>query len=125
MRKVPILLAFGLLVACSETRTVASENLSSVPICVEQPFRAALHVDANDPRSVWATNYDTGRDVVVRARPPGRFTFDRSRPTTLLDGEGNLVSFDGEISRTGCFDATRQVVYIGAQDLPDPNRPAG
>ena len=44
--------------------------------CVDQAFRAGLHVDARDPRKVWATDYDTGRDVAVRPRPPGQFVFD-------------------------------------------------
>lgn len=98
-----------------------SEDLA--PVCVEQPFRAELHVDANDPRMVWATHYETGQDIAVQPRGPARFTFDRARPTMLLDGRGNVVSFSGEISLSGCFDAASRTVYVGPGDLPDPNRP--
>jgi hypothetical protein len=104
-------------------QTVETDRPTVAPTCVEQPFRAGLHVDANDPRMVWATNYGTGLDVGVQPRAPGRFTFDRGRPTALLDGGGNLLSFNGEISLTGCFDAARQIVYFGPKDLPDPKRP--
>ena len=116
------MLALGLVAACGESQQHQSESVAVSPACVEQPFRAALHVDANDSRLVWATDYGSGRDVAVQPRPPGRFTFDRGRPTLLLDGTGKLVSFEGEISQTGCFDVVRQVVYFGPQDLPDPNR---
>ena len=91
--------------------------------CVDQAFRAGLHVDARDPRKVWATDYDTGRDVAVRPRPPGQFVFDAARPTVLLDAFGRIVSFDGEITMTGCFDAQSRMLYIGPADVPDPNRP--
>jgi len=90
---------------------------------VEQPFRAELHVDASDPRKVWATEYATGRDVAVRPRASGTFTFDDARPASLLDGEGHLVSFTGEITRSGCFDAANQTLYLWIDDVPDPNRP--
>jgi hypothetical protein len=91
--------------------------------CVDQAFRGGLHVDARDPRKVWATDYDAGRDVAVRPRPPGQFLFDASRPNVLLDAFGRLVSFDGEIAMTGCFDAISRTLYIGPADVPDPNRP--
>ena len=97
--------------------------MSPVATCDEQPFRAELHVDANDVRRVWATDYATGRDVAVRPRPPGAFTFDVARPTLLLDGDGDVLSFAGEISQSGCLDAANRTVYLGARDLPDPNRP--
>lgn len=100
-----------------------SEIVTPTATCVEQPFRAELHVDAHDLRMVWATDYATGRDVAVRPRPPGTFSFDRDRPMSLLDGDGNLLSFSGEISQSGCFDAAGQTVYFGADDLPDPHRP--
>jgi hypothetical protein len=122
MRPCLAVVAVGLLAACGQAQPDQTERVSLALTCVEQTFRAALHVDANDSRLVWATNYNTGGDVAVQPRPPGRFTFDRDRPTLLLDGGGNLVSFDGEISQTGCFDAVRQIVYFGPQDLPDPNR---
>jgi hypothetical protein len=111
-----LMLVAGLLASCGETVLPAQ-------VCVEQPFRAGLHVDASDPRMVWATNYATDEDVLVRPRPPERFTFDRDRPTLLLNGDGDLLSKDGEITRTGCFNASSHTLYIGAQDVPDPNRP--
>jgi hypothetical protein len=124
MRTASLIFAVAVLTACGDAQPDhASEEPS--PACVEQPFRAALHVDAGDPRGSWATDFATGRDLAVRARPPGRFTIDPSRPTELRDGEGKLVSFDGEISATGCVDAVRQIVYLGPNDLPDPNRPGG
>lgn len=92
-------------------------------MCSEQPFRAGLHVDAGDLRKVWATDYAAEEDVVVRPRPPLRFTFDPNDPTVLLDGNGQVVSRDGEITQSGCFDATSRTLYIGAADVPDPNRP--
>ena len=94
-----------------------------VASCVDQPFRAGLHVDARDFRKAWATDYETGRVVAVRPRPPGRFTFDPTRPTVILDAAGNVLSFSGEITQTGCFDAASGVLYIGPGDVPDPNRP--
>lgn len=108
---------------CSNARLDDAAGTDVVVACVEQPFRAELHVDANDRRMVWATYHDTGQDVAVRPRSPARFTFDRTRPTTLLDGGGNVVSFSGEISLSGCFDPASRTVYIGPVDLPDPNRP--
>ena len=108
---------------CGEVATHEPQTVKPTPACLEQPFRAELHVDANDPRIVWATNYATGLDVAVRPRPPARFTFDPARPTTLLDGSGTIVSFSGEISMTGCLDAGTGVVYFGPSDLPNPNRP--
>lgn len=91
--------------------------------CVDQAFRAGLHVDARDPRKVWATDYDAGRDVAVRPRPPGQFVFDASRPNVLLDVFGNFVSSDGAITMSGCFEAQSRTLYIGPADVPDPNRP--
>ena len=118
MRLGVLLIALVVVVGCTETVTV-----SPVATCVEQPFRASLQVDAHDARQVWATDYETGRDVAVRPRAPGSFTFDRTRPTLLLDGEGHVLSFTGEISQSGCYDAGSQTVFLGADDLPDPNRP--
>jgi len=123
MRRCLLVFAFVVLAGCGEVETEAAETVSPAAVCVEQQFRAELHVDAHDPRMVWATNYETGLDVAVRPRPPGRFTFDRNRPATLLDSSGKVVSFSGEISRTGCVDAARRIVYFGPADLPDPNRP--
>ena len=110
--------ALLVVVGCGGTETV-----TPAVTCVEQPFRAELHVDAHDPRKVWATDYATGRDLAVRPRSPGAFTFDRDRPMSLLDGFGSILSFSGEISQSGCVDQAGQTVYLGAQDLPDPNRP--
>lgn len=110
-------LVAALVVGCGATETV-----DPTVTCVEQEFRAELHVDAHDPRMVWATQYETGRNVAVRPRPPGFFTFDAGRPTTLLDRSGEVLSFAGEILRTGCFDAASQSVYIGSADVPEPNR---
>jgi hypothetical protein len=124
MRTASLIFAVAVLAACGDSQPDRTSEESG-PACVEQPFRAALHVDASDPRGSWATDYATGRDLAVRARPPERFTMDPSRPTELRNGEGKLVSFDGEISATGCVDMVRQVVYLGPNDLPDPNRPGG
>lgn len=123
MRRCLLAFAFVLVAGCGEIETDQAKTAGPAPVCVEQPFRAELHVDAHDSRSVWATDYETGLDVAVRPRPPGRFSFDLTRPTSLLDGDGNLVTFNGEISRTGCFDAASRTVYLGPADLPDPNRP--
>jgi len=49
--------------------------------------------------------------------------FDVSRPNVLLDAFGKIVSFDGEITMTGCFDAQSRTLYIRPADVPDPNRP--
>ena len=123
MHRSLLLLILVALAGCNKVSTHEPEIVDPIPVCLEEPFRAELHVDANDPRMVWATNYETGLDVAVRPRPPGRFTFDRGRPTTLLDGSGTVVSFNGEISMTGCLDAGTGVVYFGPSDLPNPNRP--
>jgi hypothetical protein len=93
------------------------------PTCVERPYRAEMHVDLGDPRKVWATEYEAMRDVAVRPRSAGGFTFDPGRPTTVLDAAGEILTFDGEITISGCFDAASQVLYIGPADVPDPNRP--
>lgn len=90
---------------------------------VDRAFRVGLHVDVRDPRRVWATDYDVGRDVAARPRPPGQFVFDAARPNVLLDAFGKIVSFDGEITMTGCFDAKSRTLYIGPTHVPDPNRP--
>ncbi len=95
----------------------------AIGTCVEQAFRAELHVDVRDPRRVWATDYGSGRDVAVRPRPEERFTFDPDRPTFVFDAEGNVLSFAGEITTTGCFDAGTGTLYVGPLDVPDPNRP--
>jgi hypothetical protein len=118
--------AVVLVIGCGETVPVEAPTGSpTATTCVERPFRSELHVDARDPRLVWATLYETGQDVVVRPRPPGRFTFDPTRPKMLLDGAGKVVSFAGEISQSGCFDAINQTVDFGPGDLPDPNRAPG
>ncbi len=62
-------------------------------------------------------------DVVVRARHPGYFTFDPTRPGVLLDAAGAVVSFSGELTKTDCFDAASGVLFIGPGDAPDPDRP--
>ncbi|HYO42455.1 MAG TPA: hypothetical protein VES19_04585 [Candidatus Limnocylindrales bacterium] len=49
--------------------------------------------------------------------------FDASRPNVLLDVSGKIVSFDGEITMTGCFDAQSRTLSIGPADVPDLNRP--
>jgi hypothetical protein len=111
----------AILLGCS-VETIPSEGALSVT-CIEQPFRAELHVDARDPRRVWATNYESGLDVAVRPRPPEQFGFDSARPTILLNGHGDVLSFSGEITKTGCFDAAIGTLYVGPADVPDPNRP--
>ena len=95
MRARVVMVAVVLLVGCGNRQTEVLESAEFVPPCVEQPFRAAVHVDANDRRGVWATNFDTGEVVAVRPRPPGEFTFDRARPTLLFDGSGDLVTLRG------------------------------
>ena len=111
----------AVLVGCS-TDTVPVGTVDDAR-CVDQPFRAELHVDARDLRKVWATHYETGRIVAVRPRPPGRFTFDPARPTVVLDAASSVVTFSGEITQKGCFDAASGTLYIGPGDVPDPNRP--
>ena len=118
MRYMRLLIPLVLTVGCGDGATA-----SPAAVCVEQSFRAELHVDAQDPRKVWATHYGTGQEVTVRPRPPNVFTFDPDRPSMLFDGDRELLSFSGEISQTGCFDAATRVVYLGVDDLPDPNRP--
>jgi hypothetical protein len=119
---VTMVLAMGVsLVGCGTDDRAATAPAQIT--CVDQAFRAGLHVDARDPRRAWATDDDTGRDVAVRPRPPGQFSFDAARPTELLDAFGRIASFDGEITITGCFDAPCRVLYIGPADVPDPNRP--
>jgi hypothetical protein len=124
MRELAVVVSLVVLAGCSTLKTDDLEIDGLAPSCIEQPFRAALHVDAKDPRGVWATNFDTGEVVAVRPRPPSEFTFDPARPTMLFDGSGELLTLNGEISRTGCFDPIRRVVYFGSSDLPDPARPA-
>jgi hypothetical protein len=92
-------------------------------MCVDQPFRAELHVDALGPRKVWATHYASGLEVAVLPRPPEQFRFDRGRPTLLLNAAGDVLTFSGEITKTGCFDAATGTVFLGTADVPDPNRP--
>jgi hypothetical protein len=48
------------------TPNVVPLGTTEVASCVDQPFRAELHVDARDLRLAWATSYDTGRVVAVR-----------------------------------------------------------
>jgi hypothetical protein len=113
-------LAVGVsLVGCSVAGPTAAAQIT----CVDQAFRAGLHVDARDPRRVWATNDDAGRDVAVLPRPPGQFVFDASRPNVLLDAFGKIVSFDGEITITGCFDAQSRTLYMGEADVSNPKQP--
>lgn len=109
------------LLGCSAN--AAPPATAEIATCVEQPFRAELHVDARDPRRVWATHYQTGQDVAVRPRPPDLFNFDLRRSTTLLNAAGDVMSFTGEITQSGCFDVLTQTLYIGPADVPDPNRP--
>jgi hypothetical protein len=105
------------------TAGCGTDLVETAPACVNRPIRAELHVDLGDPRIVWATDYETMRDVAVRPRSPGRFTFDPARPTTVLDAGGEIVTFAGEITISGCFDAANQTLYLGPGDVPDPNRP--
>ena len=100
----------------------ASPSAAAI-VCVDRAFRAALHVDGGSDRPVRATHYDTGREVDVRARPPGVFIIDPDRPTILLDASGHVVSFDGEITKSACVDEGTQTIYIWRGDVPDPNRP--
>lgn len=122
MRTASLILAVALVTGCGDSQQDRSVGKPEL-VCVEQPFRAELHVDANDPRVAWATEYATGRDFAVGARPPEHFNVDAARPTELRNGEGKLVSVNGEISMTGCVDRVREADYFGPDDLPDPNRP--
>lgn len=110
-------------IGCS-TETAPSEQVDD-PSCINRPFRAALHVDAVDPRRVWATDFESGRDVAVRPRPPDQFAFDPARPTVLFNSDGDVVSFSGEITVSGCFNPATDTLYIGPADVPDPNRGGG
>jgi hypothetical protein len=101
---------------CSD-ETNPSEHVDD-PSCIDRPFRAALHVDADDSRRVWATDFEAGRDVAVRPRPPDQFTFDPARPTVLFNADGDVVSFSGEITVSGCLNPATGTLYIG------PSRPA-
>lgn len=114
---------FALCVAAVAVAGCSIDVVGSAPACVDRLYRAELHVDVGDPRKVWATDYETMRDVAVQPRVPGGFTFDPERPTTVLDAGGEVVTFDGEITMSGCFDAGNQTIYIRPADVPDPNRP--
>lgn len=114
---------FASVAGCSD-ETIPSEHVDDTS-CLDRPFRAALHVDADDPRRVWATDFESGHDVEVRPRPPDQFAFDPARPTVLFNADGDVVSFSGEITVSGCFNPATGTLYIGPADLPDPNRGGG
>jgi hypothetical protein len=114
------ILLFASVVGCSDA-TTPSEHVEDTP-CLDRLFRAALHVDADDKR-VWATDFESGRDVEVLPRPPGQFAFDPARPTVLFNADGDIVSFSGEITASGCFDPATGTLYIGPGDVPNPDRP--
>ncbi len=117
MRTLVRVLAALLLAGCG------SPNPSDVLTpCVQQSFRAELHVDPTDDRRIWATDYATGQDFMVKPHSPAVFVIDPSRPTTVLNSQGNVFSFAGEIIRTACVDLANGAIYIGPEDIPDPNR---
>lgn len=96
------------------------ETATPQAACVELRSRTELHVDANDARQVWATNYESGLDFTVRPRPPGRFAFDGRDARKLLDGDGKMLATNGTTFEGGCM--VNGTIYIGRADLPDPNR---
>lgn len=104
---------------CSEQTSPPSPIVS----CIEQAFRAVLHFDAADPRQVWATDLETGRDVVVRPRSGLVWMLDPGPPTRLLDADRRVVANEGDITISGCFEAASRTYSIGPDDLPPPDRP--
>ena len=94
------------------------------PGCPKVTVEGVLHVDPTDPRQVWATDIATGGVFALRPRPDLGWTVDPSaNPGRLVDSQGRLASFEGEIFRQACFDTATNTFFIGPEDVPDPNRP--
>ena len=115
-----------LLVACGaepNEQPAPTGPANVVESCVARPIRAVLHVDGRDPRRVWGTELATGGDILVRPRAEEHWRIDPTDPSRLVDAEGKVATFEGEIFEHACFDIRTKTFYVGADDLPDPDRP--
>lgn len=121
MKRTGRLLVLGLLLAGCDASSVILPEVTSD--CRRRPVEAVLHLDAEDPRQIWATRLDDEAIFVVRPRSDIGWRLDGGPPTVLLDADGRVVAREGDILRSVCFDVIMGTYLIGPEDLPPPNRP--
>jgi hypothetical protein len=93
------------------------------PGCIDQELRAVRHLDAHDPRLIWATDLRTDMELSADVRPETGWRFDPGPPARLVERDGSTAGRDGNILASGCFDAASGRFLIGPDDLPPPDRP--
>jgi hypothetical protein len=114
-------LVLGLvLVGCDASSVILPEVTAD---CRRQSVEAVLHLDAGDPRQIWATRLEDDAILVVRPRSDLGWRLDSGPPTRLLDADGRVAAREGDILRSVCFDVIMGTYFIGPEDLPSPDRP--
>lgn len=93
------------------------------PNCKDVEVDAVLHVDTADPRQVWGTDLETGRDFALSPGPELAWRVDPGPPQRLLDEAGQVVGLDGDTFQRACFDALTNTYFIGPEDLSDDENP--
>jgi hypothetical protein len=107
----------------SASQASAPESVAAT--CVERAVHDVLVVDRTDVRGIWATDLESGRDVVIGPRPGVTWHVDPAQPDQLVDSSGRVAARSGDIFYTACFEASTVTYRIGPQDLPDPDRAPG
>lgn len=116
----PLMLAAGSVVgACEEAKLL---SLAPGPGCEKLAVEVVLHIDGTDSRQTWGTDLTSGQVVNVRPRPDLGWTIDSGAPARLIDRQGEVATFDGEIFRQACLLQITDTLYVGPEDLPDPDR---
>jgi hypothetical protein len=110
----------SILAACDVVHLLA---VAPGPDCEKVSVEAVLNVDGTDPRQTWGTELESGKIINVRPRPDLGWTVDPASPGRLLDPQGKIATFQGEIFRQACHLQRTRTFYVGPEDLPNPDRP--
>jgi hypothetical protein len=105
-----------LTLACVACGSVPSIDLGPQPDCVKTPLFATLHLDATDPRYLWATTRSSGAAIDLRLRSDASLGV-REGPPTVLVSDGAIVGRDGDIVLAGCRDLVTGAYFIGPEDV--------
>jgi hypothetical protein len=99
--------------ACSGADRI---DLGPQPGCTKTPLSATLHLDATDPRYVWATSRSTGMAIELRLPSDDSLIIREGPPTVLLWNDA-VVGRDGDIVLAGCRDVVTGAYFIRREDL--------
>ena len=109
MRRLAAILATLLVAAgCGSPGAPADDAL-----CIRRPITGVLHIDSDDPRTVWATGLATGRTISLRL-PSG---YGVTPDDEVVDPDGHAIATNGDTILGGCADLMQDALLITETDI--------